>query len=416
MSIALVNQLKLMEPVSYLTLLVQGENLLISIFYLVIAIGITYSIWCNRATGIDLIVVAMAGIFFSCGLGHSLHAAHMFGLSNIMLWQAAADMITVIVAASFLSFYGSFSLLTRFSQIVASEAELQIQNKKLEEILAELRNTQLQLIQHEKMSSLGNLVSGVAHEINNPTGCIVGNIDVAEQYIRDLLEVINLYQKEFPHCPPKFEAELEAFDLEYLRQDLPKLIQSMKDGGDRIKSISNSLRTFSRADHDTKLTFSVHDGIDSTVLILRHRLKANQSRPEIKIITNYGEIPPIACFPGQLNQVFMNILANAIDIFDEMAQGVSFDQLKSHPQNITIRTTTQANQVQIQIGDNGKGMTEEVRTRIFDHLFTTKGVGKGTGLGLAIARQIVVEKHGGKISCNSSPGIGTEFMIEIPLS
>jgi protein kinase len=184
--------------------------------------------------------------------------------------------------------------------------------------------------------------------------------------------------------------------------------------GDRLKSISTSLRTFSRADKDYKVPFNIHEGIDSTLLILKHRLKANEKRPEIEVIANYGNLPEVQCFPGQLNQVFMNILANAIDALDESNIGLSFAEIQANPNRITIQTSLENEAVKITIGDNGMGMNEEVKQKIFDHLFTTKGVGKGTGLGLAIARQIVVEKHGGEIHVNSILGEGTEFIITLP--
>ncbi|MCU0543548.1 MAG: hybrid sensor histidine kinase/response regulator [Oscillatoriaceae cyanobacterium Prado104] len=279
----------------------------------------------------------------------------------------------------------------------------------------DLQKTQVQLIQQEKLSALGQLVAGVAHEINNPIGCIVGNVSAARDYIQDLLNIIDLYREKFPQPGTEIEDELAAIDLEYVREDLPKLIQAMQDGGDRITSISKSLRTFSRADSDTKQPFNLHEGIDSTILILRHRLKANEHRPAIEVVTDYGDLPEVACFPGQLNQVFMNILANAIDAIDESNQGRSFAEIQNNPNRIAIRTEVSENWVKIAIADNGTGIPEDVKPRIFDHLFTTKGVGKGTGLGLEIARQIVVEKHGGKITVNSVPMEGTEFAIEIPI-
>jgi signal transduction histidine kinase len=302
---------------------------------------------------------------------------------------------------------------------LCAQAAISLENARLyqqaQTYAQQLEQSQLHIVQSEKMASLGNLVAGVAHEINNPIGFLNGSIKNARDYVQDLFGHLALYQQHYPTPVEPIQDNAEDIDLEYLSQDFPKLLDSMTDATDRITGISTSLRTFSRADTDYKVSANLHEGIDSTLLILKYRLKANEHRPAIEVIQDYGDLPTIPCFPGQLNQVFMNILANAIDIFDEMAQGVSFDQLKSHPQNITIRTTTQANQVQIQISDNGKGMTEEVRTRIFDHLFTTKGVGKGTGLGLAIARQIVVEKHGGAIAVNSIVGEGTTFTISLPV-
>lgn len=281
---------------------------------------------------------------------------------------------------------------------------------ELKTALDQLYQSQLQLVQSEKMSALGNLVAGVAHEINNPVSCIVGNVSAVQDYIHDLLGVIDLYGETFPQPGAKIEEQLEVIDLEYLREDLPKLIQAMKDGGDRIKSISQSLCTFSRADCDQMQLFNLHQGIDSTLLILRHRLKANELRPAIEIVTDYGNIPQVKCFPGQLNQVFMNILANAIDALDEASSRHSFAEIQANPNRITIRTAAEGGQIQVRIADNGIGIPDTIKARIFDRLFTTKETGKGTGLGLAIARQIV-EKQGGTLSVTSTPGEGTEFVI-----
>ncbi|MGL5063694.1 MAG: sensor histidine kinase, partial [Microcoleus sp.] len=293
--------------------------------------------------------------------------------------------------------------------------QLSHKSQQVEQALAELQTMQLQLVQNEKMSALGNLVAGVAHEINNPVGCIIGNVNATQDYMNDLLGIIDRYQEKFPQPGADLESELEDIDIDYVREDLPKLIQAMKDGGSRIKSISKSLRTFSRADSDTKQLFNLHEGIDSTLLILRHRLKANESRPAIEVVTNYAKLPEIACFPGQLNQVFMNILANAIDALDESNTGRSFAEIQANPDRITIETKIEGNCVTIAIADNGLGIPEAVKTRIFDHLFTTKAVGKGTGLGLAIVRQIIVEKHGGTIEVDSVLGKGTTFAIKLEI-
>ncbi|MEG3895650.1 MULTISPECIES: AAA family ATPase [unclassified Microcoleus] len=289
--------------------------------------------------------------------------------------------------------------------------------QQLEAALQELQGAQLQIVQSEKMSALGNLVAGVAHEINNPVGFIAGNLQPALDYVTDTFRLIDLYQQEYPNPSAVIQDEIEAIELDYLREDLPKLIGSMQLGVDRICSISTSLRTFSRADKDYKVPFNIHEGIDSTILILKHRLKASESRPAIEVVTDYGSIPAISCFPGQLNQVFMNILANAIDALEEASQKRTFGDIAANPNRIEIQTglDDSGQQAIVRIRDNGMGMSDEVKQRVFDHLFTTKAVGKGTGLGLAIARQIIVEKHGGIISVNSAPDKGTEFLIALPI-
>ncbi|MCU0552360.1 MAG: trifunctional serine/threonine-protein kinase/ATP-binding protein/sensor histidine kinase [Leptolyngbya sp. Prado105] len=304
---------------------------------------------------------------------------------------------------------------------LCAQAAISLENARLyqqaQTYAQQLEQSQLQIVQSEKMASLGNLVAGVAHEINNPIGFLNGSINNAKDYVKDLLDYLALYQQHHPNAAAPVQDKADEIDLEFLSEDLPKLLNSMKGATDRIKGISTSLRTFSRADTDHKVTANLHDGIDSTLLILKYRLKANEFRPAIEVLKDYGELPPVDCFPGQLNQVFMNILANAIDMFDEIAQQSSLAELKANPQIITIQTilVSEQNTVEIRIRDNGKGMTEEVKAKIFDHLFTTKGVGKGTGLGLAIARQIVVEKHGGSLGVQSEVGQVTEFCIRLPI-
>ncbi|MEG4218800.1 AAA family ATPase [Microcoleus sp. Pol14C6] len=303
--------------------------------------------------------------------------------------------------------------------LLSTQAAISLENARLyqqaQDALAHLEEMQLQLVQSEKMSALGNLVTGVAHEINNPLGFIASNLKPAQEYVQDLFGLIDLFQQKLTPYDAEIEEEIEAIELEYLREDLPKLIESMNLGVERIHDISTSLRTFARADKDYKVSFNIHEGIDSTILILKHRLKANENRPAIKIVKEYGNLPPINCFPGQLNQVFMNILANAIDALEESNQGRSFSEIKVSPNRITIRTRmTNEKCVTIGISDNGIGMTEEVKQQIFDRLFTTKAVGRGTGLGMAIAKSIVVEQHGGSIQVNSILGSGTEFIITLP--
>ncbi len=305
-------------------------------------------------------------------------------------------------------------------KILASQIAISIDNaclyQEAQGTIQQLQQAQLQIVQAEKMSALGNLVAGVAHEINNPVGFLAGNLKPAKDYVQDIFALLDLYRSEYPTPSDKIQAEIETVDLEFVQEDLPKLLDSMKLGVDRIRNISTSLRTFSRADTDQKVLFNVTEGLDSTVLILRHRLRANDERPEIEVVTDYGDVPAITCFPGQLNQVFMNLLANAIDALEEGNRNHSLADLKANPNRITIALTSADQQsVQIQIADNGLGMPADVRSRIFDHLFTTKAVGKGTGLGLAIARQIIVEKHHGTITVDSTPGQGTTFTLQLPI-
>ncbi|BAY82450.1 response regulator receiver sensor signal transduction histidine kinase [Calothrix parasitica NIES-267] len=294
---------------------------------------------------------------------------------------------------------------------------LEQRTSELDEILNKLQQAQLQMVQNEKMATLGNLVAGVAHEVNNPIGFLKGSIRNAEEYIQDLFAHIECYQENYPNPKEEVNEHAEDIDLEYLSGDLPKLLNSMTLATERITNISNSLRTFSRADTSEKVACNIHEGINSTILILKYRLKANDKRPAIEIIKEYGELPLIKCFLGQLNQVFMNIIANAIDAVDTVSQGKNFSEIEANPYKITIKTEVckDADTVLFSIKDNASGMPESVKKRVFDNLFTTKGVGKGTGLGLAIAKQIIEETHNGKLSCNSTLGKGTEFRIELPI-
>ncbi|MEH2285250.1 MAG: PAS domain-containing protein [Nostoc sp.] len=340
------------------------------------------------------------------------------------------------------------------SRITAQTAQDKAQ--QLEAALLELQLTQAQLIQTEKMSSLGQLVAGIAHEINNPVNFIYGNISHAREYTKDLLHLVELYQQNYYPPTPEIHGQINTIDLDFLRQDLPKILESMKMGAERIRQIVLSLRNFSRLDEDGTKAVDIHEGMDSTLLLLQNRLKAKPGHPEIQVIRDYGNLPPIVCHAGQMNQVFMNLLTNAIDALEEsypagkysrsvskscayvnshtLREGVRVasprvapislvnnteqttnDQRQMTFPQIRIRSLIQEDHVIIRIADNGPGMSEEVCKRLFDPFFTTKAVGKGTGMGLSISYQIIVQKHVGQIQCISAPGEGAEFVVMIPL-
>jgi signal transduction histidine kinase len=284
---------------------------------------------------------------------------------------------------------------------------------ELQQALNDLQKTQTQLIQTEKMSSLGQLVAGIAHEINNPVNFIHGNIDYVQEYTQELINFVKLYQKYHPDSIADIQAKAEEIDLAFLLADLPKILDSMTIGTERIRQIVLSLRNFSRMDEAEYKAVDIHEGIDSTLLILQHRLKAKPEHPEIEVTKDYGNLPLLECYPGQLNQVFMNILVNAIDALEEDYRR---HDTKDHPRQITIRTSLVGSLwVKIAIADNGPGIPEQIQHRIFDPFFTTKPVGKGTGMGMSISYQIITEKHRGKLECFSTPNQGTEFVIEIPI-
>ncbi|MEG5159611.1 ATP-binding protein [Microcoleus sp. AT3-A2] len=297
-----------------------------------------------------------------------------------------------------------------------SEALAREQAQHLHYSLQDLKKTQAQLIQTAKMSSLGQVVAGIAHEINNPVNFIYGNISHVSDYIQDLLRLLHLYQQYTP-ANSEIQAEIEAIDLEFLIADLPKILVSMKGGVDRIQKIVLSLRNFSRLDEANIKSVDIHEGIKSSLLILHNRFQARAARPEIQVSEEYSNLPLVECYAGELNQVFINILSNAIDALNEYHKQRSLDDILACPLAITIRTflLEEKSRVVIQIRDNGPGITADVKDRIFEPFFTTKPVGEGTGLGLYISYQIVQEKHGGALNCFSEVGKGTEFWIEIPL-
>ncbi|HBL12733.1 MAG TPA: urea ABC transporter substrate-binding protein [Cyanobacteria bacterium UBA11162] len=314
-----------------------------------------------------------------------------------------------------------------YAQSRTAAALATAQAEQLKKALHDLHAYQAQLVQTEKMSTLGTLVAGVAHEINNPTSFIYGNLHYAKEYTQDLLELVLLYQKYYPDPTPEIQAHMQSVELDFLIKDLPKTLSSMEIGAERIRHLVLSLRNFSRTDQASMQPVNIHEGIESTLLILRNRLKSNGQRPDIELVKDYGELPLVECYPSQLNQVFMNLLGNAIDALEEWNDLWGMGKMKplsrgdcttknSRIPTIWIRTELlDANRVVVKIADNGGGISEDVKLKLFDPFFTTKPIGKGTGLGLSISYQIVVEKHRGILRCESIPGERTEFVIEVPV-
>ncbi len=291
------------------------------------------------------------------------------------------------------------------SQLTATTATAQAD--QLRQALWELQQAQTQLIQSEKMSSLGQLVAGIAHEINNPVNFIFGNLSHTQTYIQDLLDLLELYHQHLPNPPAAIQAHRQAIDLDFLIEDLPKMLQSMQVGADRIRQLVLSLRNFSRLDESELKAVDIHEGIDSTLVILQNRLKGKGGEPSIQVVKHYGQLPLVDCYPGPLNQVFMNLISNAIEALEDC---------RHRPAQICITTElVSSHRVKIRIADNGPGIPTAIQSKLFDPFFTTKPVGKGTGLGLSISHQIITQKHAGQIGCVSEVGQGTEFWLEIPV-
>ncbi len=346
-----------------------------------------------------------SSIWGSITLARRLRPYH-WQKSEVELIRAVADQMAIAIQQAEL-----------YKQSRTAAATALTQAQQLEQALQKLQRTQAHLVQSEKMSSLGQLVAGVAHEINNPVNFIYGNLVHASAYTQDLLNLIKIYQQEYPNPTPEVQGEIATIDLNFLIEDLPKLLDSMKVGAERICEIVGSLRNFSRIAEAEIKAVDIHEGLDSTLMILQNRLKSKSEHPGIQVIKEYSNLPRVECYAGQLNQVFMNLLANAIDAIDEQNERRTTEEIEANPSTIRLQTEVlNSKEVVIRIADNGPGMTQQVKARLFDPFFTTKPVGAGTGLGLSISYQIVVEKHGGQLHCFSQVGKGTEFVIQIPLS
>ena len=327
-------------------------------------------------------------------IGQHVQQSHRWNEEEIELLETVGDQLAIAINQADL-----YAQSCRQSQEVARTLE-------------QLKKTQAQIIQAEKMSSLGQMVAGVAHEINNPVNFIHGNVEPAQDYIQDLLGLIELYGAIYPDPTPEIKAALEAVEIDFVREDLPKLLESMAVGTDRIREIVLSLRNFSRLDEAAAKTVDLHDGINSTLVILSHKLKGNGKNKIVEVVKQYGDLPKVDCYPSQLNQVFMNILSNAVDALEQ----------EEEPK-ITVSTEHRGDSLRdgkperaiIRIADNGPGIPAEIQPQILDPFFTTKPVGKGTGMGMSISYQIVTEKHGGNLTFTSEVGKGTEFVIEVPL-
>ncbi len=398
---------------------------LITVAYFLIPIMLVYIVEKREDIPFDWIFLCFGAFIILCGF---THLAEVWTLWHPNYWVSGwlkASTATISLGTAALLFWLTPKLLAipnvpKLSALnVALEKEigerklvetkLSLQTQQLEETLLELQRTQAQMIHTEKMSGLGQMVAGVAHEINNPVSFVYSNLVPAREYAQDFVELLELYQQEYPRSSPIIQDKITEIDLDFIKEDFMKLLDSMKVGTERIYKIVLSLRNFSRLDEAEFKKVNIHDGIDSTLMILGSQLKAASGHDEIQIIKEYGDIPDVECYPSQLNQVFMNIIANAIDAFEENDINIS--------SQITISTQkVNNNYIKIIIADNACGIPPEIHTKVFDPFFTTKQVGKGTGLGLSISYEIITDKHGGKLYFDSTLTQGTKFVIEIPIS
>ncbi|MFK8185102.1 MAG: MHYT domain-containing protein [Phormidesmis sp.] len=340
-------------------------------------------------------------------------------LNGTVLASAVVIGALIVFSVAWLSAFldRRFSAQVSYSEsLQASRTKLRQRTQALSQSLAEVKSLQAQLIQSEKMSSIGQLVAGIAHEINNPVNFIHGNLTYIENYAQDLLTLVEHYQQHYPQPAPTLQAVIEDIEPEFLQEDLSKILSSMRVGTDRIRDIVLSLRNFSRMDEADLKKVDVHEGLNSTLMLLAHQIKSKGKTPAIEVVQDYDALPLLECYPGQLNQVFMNILVNAIDAINAVRCNERAPDANQRLGQLTIRTSMFGSDwVEIAIADNGCGISEETKARIFDPFFTTKPVGKGTGMGMSISYKIVVERHGGKIDVISEANQGTEFFIRLPI-
>ncbi|MGG6294773.1 sensor histidine kinase [Leptolyngbya sp. AN02str] len=385
------------------------SNGAIAVAYFSIPVLLVYFIRRRKDVPFNGVFMLFGAFIVACGLGHVMDIW--------TIWHPTYWLTGVIKAlTAIISIYTAIELIPLIPKALAlpSPAQLEAANRDLAEALQHLQQTQTQLIQTEKMSTLGQLVAGIAHEINNPVNFIYGNLSHVSDYTEELLALLQTYQHTYPQPESPIKEAIAESDLSFIQTDLPKILASIRLGADRIRQLVLSLRNFSRMDAIHTSQVNVHDLIDSTLLILQPRLRPKAQHLGIQLVKNYGNLPAVECYPGQLNQVLMNLLCNAIDAIEQQAesQAIASDQWMG---TITVQTQMiDASHVELRIGDTGPGIAADVKSRIFDVFFTTKPVGKGTGMGLAISRQ-VIERHQGTLVCESQPGQGTQFIMTFPI-